>query len=179
MRGGLVTLSRKLALMVARAVVRVVDDSRAWPALQLELLAEELRADVEYAQDYGFSSHPHPGAEAIAVSVAGSRDHVVAIKVGDRRYRLRGLAQGEVALYTDEGDRVVLKRGGTIEVVASTKVRLVSPLVEMTGDLHVDGAVTVGESVTAQGDVVGQGTSLHTHKHGGVSIGGAQTGAPV
>jgi phage baseplate assembly protein V len=179
MRGGLVTLSRKLALMVGRAVLRAVDDTKAWPAVQLELLAEELRADVEYAQDYGFTSHPHPGAEAIAVSVSGSRDHVVAIKVGDRRYRLKGLQQGEVALYTDEGDKVVLKRGGTIEVVASTKVRLVTPQVEMTGNLSVAGSVTVGGSVTAEGDVLGQGTSLHGHKHGGVSTGGAQTGVPV
>jgi len=34
-------------------------------------------------------------------------------------------------------------------------------------------------SITATGDVTGNGTSLHTHKHGGVSTGTSQTGAPV
>lgn len=34
-------------------------------------------------------------------------------------------------------------------------------------------------SFTATGDVVGQGTSLHTHKHSGVTTGSGQTGEPV
>lgn len=179
MRGMLAPLQRKIALMASRAILRLVDDSTDWQAVQLDLLDGETRAEVEYAQDYGFTSHPHPDAEVVALSLGGSRDHVVAIKVGDRRYRLKGLQQGEVALYTDEGDKIVLKRGGVIEMTAATKVRLVTPLVEMTGNLDVDGSVLVGGSVTATGDVIGQGTSLHTHKHGGVQIGGSQTGVPV
>lgn len=34
-------------------------------------------------------------------------------------------------------------------------------------------------TITATGDVTGNGTSLHTHKHGGVTTGSGQTGAPV
>lgn len=46
-------------------------------------------------------------------------------------------------------------------------VTITAPLVTINGTLHVTG------------DVVGQGTSLHTHKHGGVQAGGDQTGVPV
>ena len=166
---------QRLALMFSRAVVLLVQDSLKLQGLQISLLADEVRDDVERFQNYGFTSHPLAGAEAVAASVAGNRDHVLVIAVDDRRYRLRGLAAGEVAIYTDEGDKVVLKRGGTIEVTAATKVRLVTPLVECTADLHVAGNITSGTNITAAGDVADQGgaktmagmrAAYNGHKHG-------------
>lgn len=186
-------LAQRVQLMVARAVLQLVDDSTKLQALQVTLLADELRTDVERFQNYGFTSHPHAGAEAVAVCVAGSRDHVVVLAVDDRRYRMTALAQGEVAIYTDEGDHIVLKRGGTVEVLAATKVDVRTPLVECSGDLvvrgtltvdghtelnadlHVDGNVGSGANITAQGDVADQGggktmagmrTAHNGHKHG-------------
>lgn len=180
-------LQQRVMLMVSRAVVLLAKDTGALQSLQVSLLADEVRNDVERFQNYGFTSHPHPGAEAVAISVGGSRDHVLVIAVDDRRYRLASLVEGEVAIYTDEGDSIVIKRGGTIEVTAATKVRIVSPLVEMTGDLHVSGSVQVDGSahvagnissdadITADGQVGDQGgaktmagmrTVYNAHKHG-------------
>ena len=168
----LAPLQRRIALMVGRALVRFVDDSSQFQQLQVDLLEGETRDQVERVQQYGFTSHPLPGAEAVAVCVAGSRDHVVVVAVDDRRFRLTGLAEGEVALYTDEGDVLHFKRGGTVLIKAATKVRIES-------DVEIVGNVTVSGSVTASGDVVGQGTSLHTHRHSGVSTGSSNTGTPV
>jgi len=150
-------LAQRLQLMISRAVVLLVNDGTSLQGLQVSLLADEVRDDVEHFQPYGFTSVPHPGAEAIAASVAGSRDHVVVVVVDDRRYRLRGLAQGEVAIYTDEGDQVVIRRGGTIEVTAATKVLITAPQVQCTGNLQVDGNITSGANITAQGNVADQG----------------------
>ena len=166
-------LQRAAQLAVSRAVLLLINDSTKLQALQVSLLADELRDDVERVQNYGFTSHPHPGAEAVALAAGGNRDHVLVVAVDDRRYRLRSLQQGEVAIYTDEGDKIVLKRGGTIEVTAATKLRVVSPLVEITGN------VTVAGTLTATVDVVGGGKSLKNHVHGGVAAGGSTTGAPV
>lgn len=166
-------LQRKVALMVGRAIVRTVTDTTLMQALQLEVLEGEVRGDVERVQNYGFTSVPLAGAEAVAVAVAGSRDHLLVVAVDDRRYRMRSLANGEVAIYTDEGDHVHLKRGGVIEVVAATKVRMVAPLVEVVGDMTVSG------SVVAAGEVTGLGTHLHTHIHSDVTAGADVTGAPV
>lgn len=47
------------------------------------------------------------------------------------------------------------------------------------GQVTVKGNLIVTGSVTATLDVTGQGTSLHTHKHGGVTTGSGQTGIPV
>lgn len=166
-------LAQRIQLMLGRAVVQLVNDAAKLQGLQITLLADEVRGDVERFQQYGMTSHPHPGAEAIAASVAGNRDHVVVLAVDDRRYRLMGLERGEVALYTDEGDTIVLKRGGVVEVTAGTKVRLVTPLVECSGD------VTVAGTLTAAVDVLGGGVSLKGHRHGGVQPGSSQTGVPA
>lgn len=152
-------------LMVGRAILAVINDGTKLQSLQINLLADETRDDVERFQNYGYTSHPHPGAEAISVSVTGTRDHCVVIAVDDRRYRLKGLLQGEVAMYTDEGDKIVLKRGNQIEVTALTSVTLITPLTTLTGDLHVMGNQTNDGRIDAAGDVTGEGKSLPHHTH--------------
>jgi len=83
-----------------------------------------------------------------------------------------------------------------VEVDASTMVKVVSPNVEIDASsactinapsIVLNGAVsqtsggaaTFSGSMTVTGDVTAAGTSLHTHKHGGVTTGGGQTGTPV
>lgn len=127
-------VSVRLAGVVSRAVVARVDDSKKRQLVQAGLLAGETRDGLEHYQPYGFTSVPHAGAEGVALFVGGERDHGFVVAVDDRRYRLTGLQNGEVALYTDEGDKVVLKRGGTIEVTAATKVVVDAPLVELAGN---------------------------------------------
>ena len=75
-----------------------------------------------------------------------------------------------------------------IEVVSPTNVTVRAPTINMIGAnsvtlqsarIALDGPVTGTAGAVFTGDVTGQGTSLHTHKHGGVSPGGSQTSAPV
>jgi phage baseplate assembly protein V len=175
-------LQRQIRLIASRAVVRLVDDALRLQGLQLTLLADETRDQVERFQNYGFTSHPHAGAEAVAIALGGSRDHLVAIAVDDRRYRLKGLAAGEVALYTDEGDTVILKRGRVVEVTtqtllvkAGTKVRFETPLVETTGQVKADGDIT--DLVQAGGkSMANMRDTYNSHTHPGDS--GGTTGTP-
>lgn len=62
---------------------------------------------------------------------------------------------------------------GSIEVLSPVKIRLSAPEIEL------DGPVTATSTIDAAGDVTGEGTSLHTHTHGGVSTGGGTTGPPT
>lgn len=168
-------LAQSVRLMVARAIVNLVDDGRQLQSLQVGLLADEVRDNAERFQQYGFTSHPLPGAEAVAVCAGGVRDHVLVIAVDDRRYRLRALQPGEVALYSDEGDKLVIKRGGTIEVTASTQIVLNTPLVRATGNLQVDGSIHSDGNVVADGNVAdasgaktmaGMRAVYNSHHHG-------------
>lgn len=127
--------ARRLGNLLARGVVSVVNAAAKMQVLQVKLLAGEAKAGLEHFEPYGFTAHPHVGAEALAVFLDGDRSHGIVIVTPDRRYRLTGLAAGEVALYTDEGDKIVLKRGNVIEITAATKVRMVTPLLEVTGEI--------------------------------------------
>lgn len=78
----------------------------------------ETLTNREYMQHYGFTSRPKEGAEIIIINEG---NHYLAIASDDRRYRL-AVEDGEVALYTDEGDAVHLKRGNNIEVTCKNKL---------------------------------------------------------
>lgn len=145
----LAPIQRRAMLMIGRCVLNAVSDGAPVQLVQLSGLADEVRDKVERMAEYGFTSNPLPGAKGVAVFVGGERGHGVVIATGDSRYRLQELEPGEVALYTDEGDKIVLKRGRVIEVTtetlvvnASTKVRFVTPLVETTGQVKADGDIT-------------------------------------
>jgi phage gp45-like len=140
-------LRSRVANMLARAVVALVDDEKQMQLLQLSVLEGETREDVERVQNYGFTSVPLEGAEAVVLFVGGNRDHGLAVAVDDRRYRLRGLEGGEVAMFDHQGTKIVCKANGDVEITPAS------------------GAVKVNGTVDVTGDVTGSGVSLASHTH--------------
>lgn len=118
-------LATRIANMVARSVVQLADDTQKLQLLQLSILTDETRDEVERFQNYGFTSVPKAGAEAVVLFVGGRRDHGLAIAVDDRRYRLSSLESGEVAVYDDLGSSIVLKSSGNIEINAASGANVV------------------------------------------------------
>lgn len=165
-------LVSRVRLAIGRAVLGLVNDVPRLQAVQVQVRADEVRDDAEHFQHYGFTSVPLPGAEGVALAVGGSTDHLVVLNIDDRRYRQRGLAAGEVCIYTRWGDRILLRQSG-IEITHASQVSITAPTVQINGNLQVSG------TVVADGDVTGQGTSLHTHTHGGVASGASSTGQPL
>ncbi|EMW3378017.1 phage baseplate assembly protein, partial [Yersinia enterocolitica] len=109
-------IQRGLSNMLVRAVVRRLDSSSKNQMLQIQMIADELKDNIEHLEPYGFTSAAHTGAEAFAAFPDGDRSHGVVLVVADRRYRIKGLESGEVAIYSDEGDSIILKRGNQIEL---------------------------------------------------------------
>jgi len=157
-------IQRRLAHLVARAVVTLVNDATRMQALQLGILADEPLDNVEHWQPYGYTYKPHAGAEALVVAVGGHRAHSVVIACADRRYRLAGLEDGEVALYDDLGNTVQLLRD-KVQVTAVQTLELKAPHVTINGNVAITG------TVTNNGRNIGS-----THTHPGDS--GGSTGAP-
>lgn len=116
-------IRRRVMLMVGRAVLALVDDDPKLQVIQIRGLARETLDRVERFQEYGFTSVPLEGAEAVIVCPGGVRQHPLAIAVDDRRYRPTRLKPGEVCNYTYEDEdgrphRVVLERGRKIRLSA-------------------------------------------------------------
>jgi len=175
---------RRLLLLLARGVLRGVDDSKALQLIAADLLDDEVKSNIERPGFYGFTSHPLPGMPVIVGFMGGNRTHGVVLAVGDREFRLKNLAAGEVALYTDEGDYIHFQRGSKIAVLAgaeieataplvtvkaATRVRMETPLLEVTGEIR-DRCESGGLSMAEMRD------AYNAHTHPGDS--GGVTGLP-
>jgi len=115
----------RLVDMFLRGVVDRVTDSSKFQGVVAKLRAYDDLEDgpdgsgVEHWLPYGFTAVAKAGAEALVGYLGGDSDKAVVISVGDRRYRLTGLAEGEVALYDDQGAKVHLTRSGIVLEPAS------------------------------------------------------------
>lgn len=175
-------IQRRIMLAIGRCVLTAVYDGKAVQQVQASMLGDEVRDKVDRMQEYGFTSVPLSGAEGVAVFVGGDRGHGIIIATSDSRYRVTGLQGGEVCIYTDEGDKITLKRGNNIEietntltVKAATKVRMETPLLETTGQVKADGHITDNAQTNAR-TIAGMRTVYNSHTHTGDS--GGTTGDP-
>lgn len=157
--------AHSIKLAIGRAVLAAVNDSAKRQMVQFEALKGEVKDGVERVQQYGFTSVPLPGAQVVFVCVGGNRDHPLAISVDDPRYRKANLQPGEVALFTDEGDAIYLRRGNVVEITTKQLVvkaeefaRFETPILEVTGHI-IDQCDTDGISMHA----MRQTYNLHTH----------------
>ena len=171
--------------MVSRAVLVLIDDETTLQQLQARILGEELLDELERFQQYGFTSVPHPGAEAITLSVGGHRSHTVVINVDDRRYRLKGLEGGEVALYTDEdknpeGCRIVLRRGNRIDIHGKVLDFRGAERVHISGrevEIHADERLETDVAGYGEALIFENGTwHTDTYHDGAVTVAGTEHG---
>lgn len=158
MTEGLRGLARRVAMAAARGIVRATGDSTGLQTMRVSLMEDEAKDGVERVQEYGFTSHPLPGAECVAIFIGGNRDHGAIVATDDRRHRPGGLGAGDVLIYDNRGNRVLLSAAG-IEITAPVKATIIAPEVEITGDVTVTGEMTVTENLTADG------ISMRDHVH--------------
>lgn len=153
-------LHRRVMLMAARGVLHLTSDAEGQQRMQVSLLEGEVRDAVDRVQQYGLSAYPTGGSSVLVLCIGGNRDHPVILAVDDPRTRPTGLNTGEVVVYSVAGQRILLRQdegleittaaGAKIEIApdqtitmqSATKVRLETPLLEVTGDIRdqADGA---------------------------------------
>ena len=164
--------------LIARAVLSSLDTSKKCQAADLTLIAGEKKGNVEALEPYGFTSAPQDGAEAVVLFPSGDRSHGVAVVVADRRYRITGLARGEVAIYDDVGQSVTLTRAGIV-VNGGGKPMLFTnaPKARFEMDIEATGQIkdlsdSTGKTMSGMRETY----DLHTHPENG--DGGGTTDAP-
>ena len=143
LRRAIEPIQARLRLIVARGrLTAPADDAEHCQTVDADLVAGESRTGIQRVQQYGFSSRPPAGAEALILAVGGQRDHLVAVAVDDRDTRPRDLQEGECCLWTpDHGRRLHCRADGQVDlgsepedfVALAAKVR--SELDAIKGDL--------------------------------------------
>lgn len=126
-------IKRSIQLAIGRAVLSTVTDSKGIQEIKVQLFAGEVR-EMERFQNYGFTSVPLPNAEGACVFVSGNREHGICLAIDDRRYRIKNLGNGQVAIYDASGSQILLKNNNEIEVTATSKVKINSDSIELGED---------------------------------------------
>lgn len=138
-------LHRRVMLMIGRAVIAATREDGGMLLAQITGLDGEVLDGVPVIQEYGFASRPLAGAQGVIACAGGNRRGAMVIATGDKRYRL-SLANGEVAIHDDQGQKVHLTRGG---IVVKAPTITLDGDVSITGTLDVAGIVTAAAALTA------------------------------
>lgn len=126
------SLMAKLRLMVGRCVISASRYKNGELLADIELVAGERRRNVEFLQQFGFSSRPKGDVEGVALFIGGSRDNGVVIST---RGECPDLKEGEVRVHSPFGSSITLKNDGSIELATnSNKFRFVGDI-EATGEV--------------------------------------------
>lgn len=163
-------LFRRMQTFVVRGTISSVDDGPKMQEVGLDLEDGMRATKVEQWHHYGLSYHPKKDSEVLAVSLGGNRDHMVVIATADRRYRLKDLAEGEIAIHDDQGQKVHFTRDG---IVADTpkKVTIKSAqemLIESAAPLSIKAPAGMSidtPTLTLKGDLSQEGSITSTGAH--------------
>jgi len=179
MAGPLNALNRALSNVLARAVLRGIDTASKCQMLEISMPGNEGKSDIEHLEPYGFTSAALSGAEAVAAYFDGDRSHGVVLVVADRRFRLKGLEGGEVAIYDDQGKSITLKRKGIVVDGGGQIITFINaPKARFEMDIESTGNIT--DNCNSGGIAMAQmRVTYNGHKHKENGDGGGTTDATL
>jgi len=99
--------------MIAKALLESLDDSTDLQTAKVTLNGEA-HEGVERVQPYGTTGRPPQGAQALLLFIGGNRDNPLVAALDDGRYRVK-VENGEFAIYSMFGNKIVMKADGSIE----------------------------------------------------------------
>ena len=152
----------RLRMLVNRAIITLVNDTTRIQLMQIELMQDEIKDNVERVQNYGLTSNPVTGCEAVVVFPSGNRDHGLIVAVDDSRYRLKDLPEGGVALYDYDNNYVKLTKTNGIEIEAPNQ----NVTIKASGDIEI-GNANLKKLVTEEVNSL-----FNAHVHSGIGLSG-------
>ncbi|ACC71051.1 phage baseplate assembly protein V [Paraburkholderia phymatum] len=177
--------ARRVLLSLARALVTTVNDAGGFQRVQVKLNALETADNTPRPVEFGLTSNPPVGSDAFVVFLGGDRSNGVVLGTVHQPSRPKNLAPGETMLYSQDGKNIYLTASGgivvdaknqavtvnnatTVTINAATKVRMVTPLLEVTGDI-IDNAGTNTHNMSQMRQIY----NTHTHAVVNVQTGGS------
>ncbi|CVA84987.1 Mu-like prophage protein gp45 [Serratia marcescens] len=148
--GMLRQLGRRVAMMIGLGKITGYGDAGGIQKLQYQTPLE-VKGDTPRMAEFGFSSGLPVGTDVVLAYLGGDRSSAVIVASNNQQYRISGLKSGETLIYNQWGVFVKLTENGieveakgkpvtvanatTVTVTATEKIRLETPLLEVTGDV--------------------------------------------
>lgn len=152
----------RLRLIVGRCIITATRYNDGELLADAEFLADENRRNMEFLQQYGYSSRPKGVVSGVAVFVGGNRDNGAIIATNGEEMGVK-LEPGEVCVHSPFGSSILLKNDGSVEIKAASGKNIVC-----TGGLEVSGDLTA-QNVNAKLEVAANTMAvpvhLSTHTH--------------
>ena len=127
--------AQRLARKVQRGIITLVYEQEGIQWLQVKA-RDGYVYEAPRIQEYGFTSVPHVGAQAVLLMIDDS--NAVVVSVDDGRHRPKESPDGEVIVYDDQGTAIHIRRDGIIHCTASSLMTFDTPLARFTGRVEVD-----------------------------------------
>lgn len=146
-------LKDRVLLMIGRAIISAVKEGGPFQQLQVSIFAGESMDKVTRFQEFGFASNPPPGSEGIVLALQGNRENLVVIATENRTVRFKNCAPGEMAIYTDDGTHIHLKKDGQVELKTATLLTVDAPDTLFKGNVTVEGDLEVQGDTSLLGEL--------------------------
>jgi phage baseplate assembly protein V len=137
------------------------NDAGAVQMLQLTLSPLETRDNTPRLAEFGFTSAPPAGSDAVLVFLGGNRKTGIVIATGNQQTRPTGLNPGEAQIYDAFGKSIYLTENGgivvnangapvtvnnatTVTINATSEVVMNTPTLQVNGNIKATGNITDG-----------------------------------
>ncbi|WP_175282588.1 phage baseplate assembly protein domain-containing protein [Gluconobacter morbifer] len=122
------------------------DDAGEVQTAQVTVSGRSVRNGLPVVQQYGFSAVLPAGTDAVILSISGDASNGAIIGTLNKAARPKNLAQGQVCIFTEGGDQILLDNSGGTGIVmkpAAGKVKIEGDL-DVTGDANITGDAVIG-----------------------------------
>lgn len=174
---------QRLLHVVGRGRITTGNDGGSVQVQQVKLGLDEIKDNVARLAEFGFTSMPPIGSDVVLLFIGGDRSNGAIVATGHQASRPKGLLSGEAMIYSQDGKSVYLTAAGgiiveakgqavtvnnstTVTINAATKIRMVTPVLEVTGDII--------DNVGANTKTIAQmraAYNTHTHVISGIATG--------
>ena len=127
------------ATMLRRASVSELDATGSQHLAKLKGLKGEELDKVPRIKEFGFSSRPPAGAEAMILALGGRSDRAMVLGIDHKDHGPRDLGVGQTAIYDAHGNVISLVER-EIRMVGATSITLKAPVIIIDGLVRLGGA---------------------------------------
>jgi phage baseplate assembly protein V len=180
-------IARFVNAVIGWGRIKTLNDAGGAQKVQVQVNARETIDNLPRIAEFGLASAPPDESDVVMVNFGGGRNNAAVIATNHQASRPKNLKSGETMLYSQDGKSVYLTASGgivvdakgqavtvnnasTVTINAATKVRMVTPLLEVTGDI-IDNAATNPHTMAQMRSIY----NTHTHPVPNVQLGGPGT----